>query len=137
MIYGCDRVDFKSYAAWQRYFGDPEPQRAAFFVHTSATFEHAPRIATRVVLNHQGGYLPIGYFQLWHADSGVLEYKQGHCDAGREDSEFAAQWPRAKRTMIPEIILFHLESEAAPMAVNWRKRTTKPFQHGFEDYEAT
>jgi hypothetical protein len=137
MIYGCDRVDFKSYAAWQKYLGDPKPQRQAFFVHTTATFEHAPRMATRVVLNHQGGYLPIGYFQMWHADSKQLQYEQGHADAGREDSQFAARWPRSRRALFPEVIVFHLESEAAPMAVNWRKRGTKPFQYGNEDYEIT
>jgi hypothetical protein len=94
-------------------------------------------MATHVVLNHQGGYLPIGYFQLWHADSKQLQYEQGHADAGREDSQFSARWPRSKRALFPEVIVFHLESEAAPMAVNWRKRGTKPFQYGREDYEIT
>ena len=73
------------------------------------------------------GYIPIGFFQLWHADSEILNYPEGHTDAGREDSHFATLWPRHKRQLLPEIIAYHLESESAPMAVNWKGRATKPF----------
>ena len=78
---------------------------------------HAPfQFGTRVQLAHQGGYIPIGFFQLWHADSKILKYPEGHTDAGREDSHFATLWPRGKRSLIPEILFcYHLESEAAVM----------------------
>lgn len=126
MIYGIDRVECKSYESWQRFIGNPEPNVAGngFFIHTT----HSPfQVGTRVAFNHEGGYIPIGFFQLWHADSGVLRYLEGHTDAGREDSHFAAQWPRAKRGFIPEITAYHLESESAESTVNWKGRKTKPF----------
>jgi hypothetical protein len=125
-IYGVDRVECKSYLDWHRFIDNPEPVVGGngFFIHTT----HAPfPIGTRVKFDQDGGYIPIGFFQLWHADSNVLKYPEGHTDAGREDSHFAAQWPRTKRQLLPEIIAYHLESEDAPMSVNWKGRTTKPF----------
>jgi hypothetical protein len=35
---------------------------------------------------------------------------------------FPTRWPRAKRGFIPELQAYHLESEDAPMAVNWKGR---------------
>ena len=126
MVYGIDRAEFKSYEDWQRFHGDPEPQIQGngVFIHTSHTGQS---LGTRVQFANRGGYVPIGFFQLWHADSKVLKYPEGHTNAGREDSLFGALWPRRKRGFIPEIIAFHLESENASMAVNWAGRKTKEF----------
>jgi hypothetical protein len=126
MLYGIDRVECKSYEAWQRFIGDPEPNVAGngFMIHTTHS---GFQWGTRVAFPHHGGYIPIGFFQLWHASSGVLRYIEGHGDAGREDSHFATLWPRAKRGFIPEVIAYHLESETAEMAINWKGRKTKPF----------
>ena len=125
-IYGVDRVECKSYLDWMRFLDDPEPVVAGngYFIHTT----HSPfPFGTRVKFDTAGGYIPIGFFQLWHADSGILKYPEGHSDAGREDSHFATLWPRDKRQLLPEIIVYHLESEAAEMGVNWKGRKTKPF----------
>lgn len=128
MIYGVDRFMIPTYAEWQRFIGQPQPHTEGngFFVNLA----HCPfPMGTRVSFQHAGGYIPIGFFQLWHAESGVKEYVSGHSDAGREDSHFAAQWPRRKRGFIPEITAYHLESEFAEMGVNWKGRKTKPFAH--------
>jgi hypothetical protein len=126
MIYGADRAEFKSFEDWEKFYAAPEPcvQGAGFFIHITHTGQ---QLGTRVSFPHEGGYVPIGFFQLWHADSGDMKYPEGHTDAGREDSHFPIQWPRKKRALIPEIVVYHLESESAPMAVNWRGRVTKPF----------
>jgi hypothetical protein len=124
MIYGADRAEFKNYEAWHKFYGEPEPHTQGVMVHVT---HHGQRIGTRVSFASQGGYTPIGFFQLWHADSGILKYPQGHSTAAREDTLFPWQWPRKKRALIPEIVVYHLESENAEMAVNWRGRTTKPF----------
>jgi hypothetical protein len=127
MVYGIDRAEFKSYADWQKFHGAPEPQIQGngVFIHTTHT---GRSLGTRVQFENRGGWLPIGFFQLWHADSKILKYPEGHNNAGREDSLFGALWPRRKRGFIPEVIAWHLESENAPMAVNWKGRQTKPFQ---------
>jgi hypothetical protein len=126
MIYGCDRMEVQSYEDWQRFFGSPEPpiQGNGIFIHTT----HAPfRFGTRVQFKKSGGWIPIGFFQLWHRESGELMYPEGHTNAAREDSLFPQRWPRSKRGFLPEIIVYHLESEQAPMAVNWNGRKTKTF----------
>jgi hypothetical protein len=128
MIYGIDRLEFKNYADFQAFYDAPEAQRQNMFVHTTHTGSLAG-IGTRVAFEHLFGWLPIGYFQLWHAQSGRKRYPEGHTNAAREDTLFPAQWPRSKRALIPEILAYHLESEDAPMAANWQKRTTKPFRH--------
>jgi hypothetical protein len=125
-IFGIDRLECKSYEDWLRFVDAPEPVISGndFMIHTA----HSPfPLGTRVQMMHHGGYIPIGFFQLWHADSGNLKYPEGHTDAGREDSHFAAQWPRGKRALIPEILCYHLESEPAVMGANWKGRTTQPF----------
>lgn len=126
MIYGCDRAEFKSFSDWEKFYRAPEPhtQGMGFILHIE---HHGQRFGARVAFPHEGGFIPIGFFQLWHAESGVLRYPAGHTDAGREDSHFAAQWPRRKRGFLPEIVVYHLESEAAPMGANWQGRKTKPF----------
>jgi hypothetical protein len=129
MIYGIDRVECKSWEDWQHFIGNPKPHTVGngFFIDT----QHTPfKLGTRVAFQHAGGYIPIGFFQLWHVESGIREYISGHTDAGREDSHFAAQWPRRKRALIPEITGYHLESEPAEMGVNWKGRQSKPFAIG-------
>ena len=129
MIYGCDRAEFKSYRNWQRYYGNPQLHTdgdASCFIDP---LHHGQRLGTRLHFGHKGGYVPLGFFQMWNAASGILTYQEGHTDAAREDNEFATRWPRSRRGFLPEIVAYHLESEDAPMAVNWRGRTTRPFQH--------
>jgi hypothetical protein len=126
MIYGADRAEFKTFEDWERFYGAPELHTtgAGFFIDIEHTGQ---QLGTRVAFQHHGGYVPIGFFQMWHADSGVFTYPEGHTDAGREDSNFPTQWPRRKRALIPELILYHLESGYEQMGVNWKGRKSKPF----------
>ncbi len=128
MIYGIDRFMCPTHLDWMRFFGSPQPHTEGngFFIN----LVHCPfPLGTRVAFQHAGGYVPIGFFQLWNPKaSGIDQYVEGHGDAGREDSHFAAQWLRRKRALIPEITGYHLESEQAQMAVNWKGRVTKPFR---------
>lgn len=130
MLYGIDRLEFKSYERFQQFYGNPQLHTdggANNFVSPSHAGDDV-RVGTRVTFGHMGGYIPIGFFQLWNpAHTGIVKYADGHTDASREDNVFATQWPRAKRGFLPELIGYHLESEDAPMAVNWRGRKTKPF----------
>lgn len=125
MIYGCDRIEFKSYEQFQRWYGSPTPLRDNMFIDMSHV--EGATLGTRIAFDHHRGYIPIGFFSLWGAASGKLKYPEGHQNAGREDTLFAAQWPRSKRGFLPEVVVYHLESEAREMAVNWKGRVTKPF----------
>ena len=128
-VYGIDRQMVACEAEWRDFMCRPRLQQEGWssygdggtFIHPNRNF----RIGTRVA--HPSGYVPIGFFQMWNAVSGITSYPEQHTDAGRGDMLFALQWPRSKRHMIPEIIGYHLESEPAAMGINWGGRKTKPF----------
>jgi hypothetical protein len=124
VIYGLDRIMCPSFEAWQEFVSNPEQQ------HTDEVFvtANAYQLGSRVARLDRDGYVPIGFFQMWHpARSGVTRYPVQHGTAGRTDMLFAMQWPRRRRALIPEIVAIHLESEAALCGTNWRGRQTKPF----------
>ena len=127
MLYGIDRFGVVGYKQWQKFLDAPRLQ------HECDSYIHVRNsgfpIGTRVMQNHMSGYVPIGFFQLWHPQcSSVMKYPEGHTDAGREDLLFAKQWTRAQRGFIPEIIGYHLESEDAGFGTNWSGRKTKRFE---------
>lgn len=65
MVYGIDRVECKSDVDWQRFIGNPERNvdGGGWFIHTT----HSPfQLATRVSFGPDGGFIPIGFFQLWN-----------------------------------------------------------------------
>lgn len=125
-IYGIDRFIVKGYDAWDEFKRMPLlQQEAGSYIHT-----HAFPLGTRVMHTHAGGYVPIGFFQLWHAESKIFTYPEEHGTAGRGDTIFAQKWPRSKRGFIPEIIGYHIESSDSAMAKNWNGRTTVAFEPG-------
>lgn len=124
-LYGCDRFMVPSFEAWQKFITEPNLQHEDnVFVHTNG-FE----IGTRIATPDYAGYCPIGYFQLWNpAYSKIVQYPSEHTNAGRGDMVFAKNWARSKRSSIPEVIVYHLESEQYDkMGANWNGRKTPPF----------
>ena len=86
-------------------------------------------LGTRVMQASAGGYIPIGFFQLWHPRvSGQHSYVEGHTSAGRSDMLFAGKWRRRLRALIPEVLGYHLESEDAGYGTNWEGRKTAEFK---------
>ncbi len=123
-IYGLDRMECKTFADWIKFLSAPPLQ------HEGEIFVH-PRpfpLAVRIARLDRDGYVPIGFFQLWHPrGSQVWIYPEHHTTAARSDMLFALQWPREKRHLLPEIIAIHLESECVEMGANWKGRKTRPF----------
>jgi len=130
MIYGIDRFIVKGAKAWDEFLQMPKLQHEdEAWIHMNAF-----PIGTRLMQAHFGGYVNIGFFQFWNPKgSGIKTYPTGHSGAGRDDTLFAAQWPRGLRGFIPEIIGYHLESVDASKAANWNGRTTVPFTHESEE----
>lgn len=126
MIYGIDRFIVKGYKLWDEFLELPKLQHECeAWVHLNAF-----PLGTRVMSPAAGGYLPIGFFQMWNPKcSGISKYPEKHTDAGRTDMLFAKQWPRGLRGFIPEVIGYHLESEDSAMESNWKGRKTAPFTH--------
>lgn len=122
-IYGCDRFMVPNYSAWAEFVARPQ------LLHENGSWMHmsAFPLGVRVAIDAFGGYIPIGYFQLWHAKSGQTKYPEGHGTAAREDVAFPLLWPRPKRQFIPDLVVYHLESEKVPMGANWNGRKTAAF----------
>ena len=123
-LYGIDRMMCRSFADWTRFVQAPAVQHEQeVFVHTTA-FDMGVRIAK----TDRDGYLPIGFFQLWHPGaSNVRWYPDYHGTSARGDMIFAQQWSRRRRNLIPEILAIHLESEEVENGHNWRGRRSRPF----------
>ncbi len=86
------------------------------------------RVGSRLSHFDYGGYVPIGFFQMWNRASTITRYPTTQ-DAGAEHTDVlhGLQWPRPDRILIPEIIAVHLESEPCAMGANWKGRITKQF----------
>jgi hypothetical protein len=122
-IYGIDRMLCKSFYDWCKYIEKPTVQYTPDIFINPGPFE----IGTRVAKLETGGFLPIGYWQLWHSSMGRNVYPDAHDSAGRTDMLHALRWHRLNRQLLPEIIGIHLESESCKMGTNWNGRKTKPF----------
>lgn len=126
-IYGIDRVMCPDFDAWTRYIADPVIQHAREIFVIPDAFP----LGTRVAKLDGEGYIPIGFFQLWHPGaSGVSTYPDEHGTAGRADMLHALKWMRKRRALIPEIFAVHLGSPIPPGQNNWRGRLMAPFGPG-------
>jgi hypothetical protein len=128
-IYGADRLMVKSREQWENL------QKSGWVgndYHCRVDFPTNHDVGSRWAHKDEG-YCPIGFFQMWHSSEDLYKgarvkpYPTNHNDACRTDVQFSLQWDRTHRMIIPELIVVHLESEAAPLGANWNGRKTKPF----------
>jgi hypothetical protein len=128
-IYGADRCNVTGWPAWQQIqsaggWDNHRYECVQRFYPSSVGGRHVPDLH---------GYCPIGFFQLFHGSAMVdrgfhlRRYPLNHGDAARTDVQFALQWDRRYRVLLPEVIVLHLESEAAQQGANWKGRTTARF----------
>ena len=123
-VYGIDRLMCRDFNAWLNYQRQPVPQ---FQDEVFVQLKPFP-IGTRVAKLDAGGYVPIGFFQLWNARSRRLTYPEHHATAARSDMLFSLQWDRPQRQLLPEIVGIHLATDAAgQIGANWNGRTTSGF----------
>ena len=122
-IYGLDRFMVQSFKDWTSHLSLPQlVQEAGIYVHPNSF-----KLGTRISQYESHGYIPIGFFQLWHIDSNQFRYPQEYGEADRTDMQFAKLFDKDKRRFIPDIIVYHLESEVAKMSANWKGRKTLYF----------
>lgn len=130
-IYGADRCNLVGYDAWRNlkaakgcWDNHAYENYLTFLDHGNAGTRWASKLH---------GYVPIGFFQLFHGSQmiqngyHVRRYPYHHGDAARTDVQFALQWDRRCRQLLPEVVVLHLESQAAKLGANWKGRTTKRF----------
>lgn len=110
-LYGADRLNVYGFEHWERFKHKRTPSHAhRYFVEPPKEFPLGARI-----VHHEHGYVPIGYFQLWH---GTRRYPVHQGNAEHTDVLFACQWPRYQRVLLPEVIVYHLDSGSGHMGQN-------------------
>jgi hypothetical protein len=131
VIYGADRQNVVGWDAWQRLKSTAGPWDN--HAHENGHWFHPSLRPGSRWVSTLHGYVPIGFFQLFHGsalvDGGYHQrsYPIHHGDAARTDVQFALQWDRRQRQLVPELIVLHLESEKSAIGANWRGRTTARF----------
>lgn len=116
-IYGCDRVNVIGLKALSK-IRDSEPQHHHKFLINS---QHSAPIEARFI-DTLHGYVPIGFFQLFHA-SCQQDYPYSLGTAAHDDVLFATQWQAENRRHLPEVICYHLMAEPGKWGQNWDGRT--------------
>lgn len=115
-IYGADRIDVVGMDAWNKLHSHLHccPQHAHKCLVNHGT--NSP-ISARYV-DKLRGYVPIGYFQLWHAKS-HKDYPFSLGSAAHDDVIFAAQWAERHRVLLPHVITYHLCGSIPVWGENW------------------
>jgi len=114
-IYGADRVDViggDSIAAVKT--GICPPQHLHGFLIGP---EPSHPLGARYV-DTLRGYVPIGFFQLWHCST-QKDYPWSLGTAAHDDVMFAEQWPAACRRHLPTVICKHLCAQSPNLGENW------------------
>lgn len=116
-LYGVRRAMCGSWAEWKAY----EPS-----LESPAPFPHE-----RPVINRRRGYMPVGYFQLFHARAAALAgagpwYVEESPNAAYSDIWFCERWTR--RRLLTDLEVVHLYEGVQYDEINWRGRMSKPFQ---------
>lgn len=125
-MYGVDRLMCPSYDEWMKFQSKPRKINDSYvFVYLDA-FQIGVRICE--FNNKDGGYEPIGYFQLWNPKgSNVFDYPTEHDFCDRTDVIHCKKFRRENRELLPEFAVIHLDSINAEMGTNWQGRKTPIF----------
>lgn len=133
-LYGCDRANIHSFEDYQKVVASGYLQGGSWAYHCQHSFPKTVKVDVGDRFIHpKMGYVPIGYFQLWHSSqdewNGIRHrtYPSEHSSASRTDVQWGLKWDRHRRSVIPELIALHLESERVSKGTNWNGRKTKWF----------
>ena len=130
-IYGADRRMLTGWENWKKFLAQHrhwDSHSYECFCQPREPFPEAARWCSAV-----HGYVPIGYFQLFHGSelikygSHIRNYPIHHGTAARTDVQFALQWDRRHRHLLPEVVVLHLDSGHWDTGANWKGRTTPWF----------
>jgi hypothetical protein len=132
-IYGADRINVVGRSTFEKLKSDPHFRRQfqrRYLVLPAQNVNSQFNTLGARLFHKEFGYTPIGFFQLWYGPSGKKYPTVVNDSAEHTDVVHALQWPRCKRILLPNVIVYHLESEQSKMGQNWRGRKTKPFSLG-------
>lgn len=127
-IYGMDRVNCPSAVEWDAFLASPSLQYEWSYLVSP------PRgwpMGSRIAHGDYGGWVPLGYFQMWNpGGSGVTRYPvKVDGDAEHTDVLHSIQYDRQKRHLLGEGFCVHLSSDPG-FGTNWKGRKSPPFRVG-------
>ena len=119
-IYGADRCDVIGVAELRvTRARDPQHAHSAFI-----SPQHHRPLSPRYV-DPLRGYVPIGFFQLWHART-QKSYPYSLGTAAHDDVMFAEQWATEHRRHLPTVICHHLCARPPKLGENWEGNRHQP-----------
>jgi hypothetical protein len=127
-IYGIDRVNCIGWDNWKKFISmDPHLEEAHQFLWHCLIVPPPFPLGGRLSFREYGGYVPIGFFQMWHHGQCPKRYPLNHSGAERTDVLHALQWEPENRRLLPELVAVHLESEKSELGKNWNGRKSMKF----------
>jgi hypothetical protein len=114
-LYGADRVNIVGNQAIRALVGRPQSQHH----HKLLVGESGDRgdFGHRLVCSLRG-YLPLGFFQLWHS-SCQKPYPYSLGTAAHDDMMFSALWPHHCRRHLATVLCYHLCPTKPRIGQNW------------------
>lgn len=124
-LYGMDRVDCFGAERWDALRRQHTQYESGFFIKVPGGLP----VGARGAHGDYGGYVPIGYFQMWHPKSSGIGRYPIKIDADMEHTDvlFAIQWPRQRRQLLPEGYCVHLATTGV-QGNNWHGRKSPGFR---------
>jgi len=119
-IYGADRVDVIGLDELRTIRAHGPQHSHCAFIAPGGNRPLSPRYVDPL-----RGYVPIGFFQLWHAGS-QKPYPWSLGSAAHDDVMFAEQWATAHRRHLPTVICYHLCAREPALGENWDGQRRQP-----------
>ena len=120
-IYGADHVDVVGKTELHAICCHEHAQHVhSVFVHPVHHRPLSPRYVDQL-----RGYIPLGYFQLWHARA-QKPYPYSLGTAAHDDVMFAAQWSECHRRLLPSVMSYHLCARPPSLGENWDGQRRQP-----------
>jgi hypothetical protein len=120
-LYGSDRVNVIGRKEIDdiRLNGTPQHQQRCLVE------SHARRPIGGRFVHTLHGYLPLGYFQLWHS-SCQKPYPYSLGTAAHDDTLFSMLWPLSRRQLLPSALVYHLCEREPQWGENWEGHRKQP-----------
>jgi hypothetical protein len=119
-IYGADRMDVVGLDELRDILAAGPQHTHSAFIHPRSQRPISPRFVDPL-----RGYLPIGFFQLWHA-AFQKPYPYSLGTAAHDDTMFSEQWATEHRRHLATVLCYHLCSQEPKLGENWEGHRGQP-----------
>jgi hypothetical protein len=126
-IYGADRFDVIGMDGVNKLraaeYNTPQHMHHSGLspVYGGKVYSEQPSASSARYISDLYGYVPIGFFQMWHA-SHQRPYPHSIGTAAQDDVLFGASWPLAKRRLLPSVFCAHVAPVPPFFSQNWSGR---------------